>query len=97
MYWRRTHPKSHPRNLVKSDASAPLNKVGEFFESLRQCSPSELFLCAVVGFSHLKANRGWLLGTSWRQKVSFKSRHVNHSALEGMIPSSVFGLDCAAG
>ena len=78
-YWRKTR--------------APLNKVGEF---LNPCSSLVQVNCSfapVVGFSHSKANKGWLLGTSWRQKkASFKSRHVNHPASESMSPSRVYRL-----
>ena len=74
-YWRRAHHKSHPRNLVKSDVSAPLKNVGEFLNPCGSLVQVNCSFALVVGFSHSKANRGWLLGTSWRQKkVSFKSR-----------------------
>ena len=91
-YWRRTHPGSCLRNLAKSDASVPLNMVGEFLNPCGNLVQVNCSFAPVVGFSHSKANRDWLLGASWRQKASFKSRHVNHPALESMSFSRVYGL-----
>jgi hypothetical protein len=47
-------------------------------------------------FSHSAANSGWLTGASWRQKkASFKCKQVNHSAVEGISLSRVYGLGIA--
>ena len=50
----------------------------------------------VCGFSHSKANSGWLTGATQRQKkASFRSKQVNHSAVEGISLSRVYGLGIA--
>ena len=96
MYYNRTQSNSCPGNLAKLVANAPLKRVEEFLNpwgSLVQVSCSLFPMC---GFSHSKANSGWLTGaTKSQKKTSFKSKQVNHLAVEGISPSKLYGLGTA--
>ena len=96
MYCSRTQFNSCPGNLAKSVAKALLKGVSEFLNPCGSLVQVSCFLLPMYRFSHLKANSGWLTGTTQRQKkASFKSKQVNHSAVKGISLYRIHGLGAA--